>query len=49
MILATAVNGGADVVVTFNMRHLAIAVRVFGIWALRPAEAWREVQNDETK
>jgi putative PIN family toxin of toxin-antitoxin system len=49
MVLETAVNGGADRLVTFNMRHLAEAARDFGIWVLRPCDAWKEVQRNEKK
>jgi putative PIN family toxin of toxin-antitoxin system len=49
MVLATAVNGGADRLVTFNMRHLAAAAREFGIRVLRPGDAWKEVQRRNEK
>jgi putative PIN family toxin of toxin-antitoxin system len=49
MVLETAVNGGADRLVTFNMRHLAEAAREFGILVLRPCDAWKEVQRNEKK
>jgi putative PIN family toxin of toxin-antitoxin system len=49
MVLETAVNGGADRLVTFNMRHLAEAARDFGIWVLRPCDAWKEVQRQNEK
>jgi putative PIN family toxin of toxin-antitoxin system len=48
MVLETAVNGGADRLVTFNIRHLAAALD-FGIRVLRPAEAWKEVQRRNEK
>ena len=49
MVLETAVNGAADRLVTFNTRHLAVAARQFGIQALLPRDAWKEVQrrNDQ--
>jgi predicted nucleic acid-binding protein len=43
MVLETAVNGNADSVVTFNVRHLADGARDFGIGVLRPADAWKRV------
>jgi predicted nucleic acid-binding protein len=49
MVLETAVNGEADWLVTFNVRHLAEAARGFGIRVLRPREAWREIQRHEKK
>ena len=49
MVLETAVNGGADALVTFNVRHLAEAAREFGIRVLRPADAWKEIQRRNEK
>jgi predicted nucleic acid-binding protein len=49
MVLETAVNGEADWLVTFNLRHLAGAAREFGIRALRPCDAWREIRRHEKK
>jgi putative PIN family toxin of toxin-antitoxin system len=49
MVLETAVNGGADWLVTFNVRHLADAAREFGIRAVRPFEAWKQVHRHEKK
>jgi predicted nucleic acid-binding protein len=48
MVLETAVNGGADTLVTFNIRHLAVG-RQFGMRVLRPNEAWKEVQRRNEK
>ena len=45
MVLETAVNGGADWLVTFDVRHLAEAAGDFGIRVMRPAEAWKQVQR----
>jgi len=41
MVLETAINGIADMIVTFNLRHLGRAASRFGIRALRPPEAVR--------
>lgn len=42
MVLETAINGQADLLVTFNLRDYGDAPQRFGIEALRPAEAiWR--------
>ena len=49
MVLETAVNGEADRLVTFNLRHLAVAARDFGIRVLRPRDAWQEVQGRNEK
>jgi predicted nucleic acid-binding protein len=45
MVLETAVNGGADWLVTFDVRHLAEAARDFGIRVTRPSAAWKEAQR----
>lgn len=39
MVLEAAVNGQADLIVTFNLTHLRHAARRFGIRAIRPPEA----------
>jgi len=49
MVLDTAVNGAADRLVTFNLRHLEPAAREFGIRALRPRDAWKEIEIHEKK
>jgi len=49
MVLETAVNGAADWLVTFNLRHLADAARHFGIRVTRPSDAWREIRRHEKK
>ena len=49
MVLETAVNGAADRLVTFNVRHLAAATREFGIRVLRPPEVWKEVRRRNEK
>ena len=43
MVLDTAVNGHADRLVTFNMRHLSKAAAEFGIRAVIPGEILREI------
>jgi putative PIN family toxin of toxin-antitoxin system len=43
MVLDTAINGRADFVVTYNMRHFNVASR-FGIEILLPNEALRRVR-----
>lgn len=49
MVLETAVNGAADWLVTFNLRHLADAAREFGIRVARPSDARREIRRHEKK
>ena len=49
MVLETAVNGEADWLVTFNVLHLAVAAREFGIRVLRPGDAWSEIRKHEKK
>jgi putative PIN family toxin of toxin-antitoxin system len=48
MVLETAVNGGANSIATFNIRHLRPAARVFGIDATRPNEIWQKIQESES-
>jgi putative PIN family toxin of toxin-antitoxin system len=43
MVLETAINGRADCIVTFNIRHFGPAVR-FGIDVIRPDEAMRRIR-----
>ncbi len=45
MVLETAVDGGADRLGTFNLRHLGEAARDFGVRAVAPGEAWREIRE----
>jgi predicted nucleic acid-binding protein len=49
MVLETAVNGRADRLVTFNVRHLGGAAAEFGIRALPPRDAWQEYAKREEK
>jgi predicted nucleic acid-binding protein len=48
MVLDTAVNGRADGLVTFNVRHLRDAALEFGIRADRPGEVLRELRGART-
>ena len=45
LVVETAVNGRADVMVTFNRRHFEPAVAAFGLEILAPAEAVRRLEN----
>jgi len=45
LVLETAVNGGADAVVTFNRRDFAPAAERFGLELLAPADAVRQMEN----
>lgn len=49
MVLETAVNGRADRLVTFNLRHLRAAAEEFGIRTFTPPEAWKEIQRAYAK
>jgi putative PIN family toxin of toxin-antitoxin system len=44
MVLETAVNGGADAIVTFNLRDFAAAAQRFGVEVLTPGQAWRRIE-----
>jgi len=39
MVLETAVNGGAELLVTFNQRHFAVAAREFRLQVVSPVQA----------
>ena len=43
MVLETAVNGGADVIVTFNVADFGAAPSRFGLEVLRPADLLRRL------
>jgi putative PIN family toxin of toxin-antitoxin system len=45
MVLDTAVNGNADKLATFNLKHLRDAAMEFGIRANRPGEVLRELRG----
>jgi predicted nucleic acid-binding protein len=45
MVLETAVNGQADRLVTFNVKHLAGGAQRFGLRVGPPGETWRELQK----
>ncbi len=44
MVLEAAVNGGAEAIVTFNLRDFGQAASRFGIEILLPGGAWRRVE-----
>jgi putative PIN family toxin of toxin-antitoxin system len=44
MVLETAINGGADVLVTYNIADFAVAWERFGIRVLSPPELLRKVK-----
>lgn len=46
MVLETAVNGGADLIATFNIRHFASVGESFGCRAVLPGDAVRIVANE---
>jgi predicted nucleic acid-binding protein len=45
MVLATAVNGEAGHLATFNVRHLRKAAMEFGVRAQPPENIWRELRG----
>jgi predicted nucleic acid-binding protein len=45
LVLETAVNGHAEVVITFNRRHFEPAAASFGVEILGPAEAVRRLES----
>jgi predicted nucleic acid-binding protein len=45
LVLETAVNGRADIVVTFNRRHFEPAATPFGLEILPPADAVRRLES----
>jgi predicted nucleic acid-binding protein len=49
MVLETAVNGQADRLVTFNVRHFAASACGFGIRVVQPRDAWKEITGYEKK
>ncbi len=44
MVLETAINGRADLLITFNLRDYGDAPRQFGIEVLRPADALKRIR-----
>ena len=46
MVLETAVNGRADLLVTFNQRHFAAADRLFAIEITTPGQFWRRLETE---
>ncbi len=49
MVLETAVNGTADRLVTFNLKHLGEAALEFGIRAVKPGEALRQIAEKQNE
>jgi putative PIN family toxin of toxin-antitoxin system len=49
MVLETAVNGDADVIVTFNQRDFNPVAARFGCQVMRPGEFLQVLRNDENK
>jgi len=45
MVLETAVNGGAEAIVTFNLNDFREAAPRFGLEAVSPGEAWRRLES----
>jgi hypothetical protein len=49
MVLETAVNGSADYLATFNLRHLQAPAALFGIEAGVPGRIWRKIRSQHEK
>ena len=49
MVLETAVNGSADYLATFNLRHLREAAALFGIKAALPGQIRRKIRSEYEK
>ena len=45
LVLETAVNGAAEVIVTFNKRHFEPSSRRFGLEVMAPGEAVRQLES----
>ena len=45
LVLETGINGNADVIVSFNVRHISAGARRFGIAVERPAAALRRIRG----
>jgi hypothetical protein len=45
MVLETAINGGADVIATFNIRDMRAGAERFGIAVERPATVLRRLRS----
>jgi putative PIN family toxin of toxin-antitoxin system len=45
MVLATAIAGSADRLVSFNLKHFGSAAREFGLRVERPSEAWKQIKE----
>jgi putative PIN family toxin of toxin-antitoxin system len=45
MVLETAVNGRADRLLTFNLKHFGEAAGRFGIQVTRPGATWKELRR----
>ncbi len=44
MVMEAAVNGGAEAIVTFNIRDCREVARQFGIKVLAPGETWKALE-----
>jgi putative PIN family toxin of toxin-antitoxin system len=47
LVLETAVNGGADMIATFDLRHLAAAAARLGIAVARPGTIARRLEEEQ--
>ena len=49
MVLETAVNGNADYLATFNLRHFLEPAALFGMRAAVPGHIWRKIGSEYEK
>jgi len=49
MVLETAVNGNADYLATFNLRHFLEPAAFFGMRAAVPGQIWRKIGSEYEK
>lgn len=49
LVLETAVNGRAELLVTFNRRHFASAARLFEVTIASPGEALTRLEPEHEK
>ena len=45
MVVETAINGGADLIATFNIADMRVGAEGFGIAAVRPAAVLRRLRS----
>ena len=46
MVLETAINGGADALITYNVKDFMLAATKFGLRVIRPGELLKEIADE---